>query len=248
MSFRLKKSFDSSKCKTLLQLTLQRLKVLRNKHALAVKRSRADAAKLLEKHQDATAKMQVESVFIEEKIVVLYEILEQFCQCVINGLDSIKSQRECPSDLKEAVASLIFAAPRCGDLEELQKVSKLLTSKYGTEFSVAAKELRPDCGVNTQIIRSLSSVSLNSDAKLKLLKEIALESKINWDYEMATADTARGVEDVLDGPNHFVSATQVSNVVTLAIPENHNSRSMTMHASEVKGQASTVLQNAIGSR
>jgi hypothetical protein len=31
--------------------------------------------------------------------------------------------RECPYDLKEAISSIIFAAPRCADLPELQQVS-----------------------------------------------------------------------------------------------------------------------------
>lgn len=136
--------------------------------------------------------MQVETIFRQEKIVALYELLDQFCHLVINRLESIKSQkygftiflnetwcmhmicgcmvvdeqmcrcktlillsiifdRECPSDLKEAVASLIFAAPKCAELEELKRVTKQLMSKYGTDFSVAVKELRPDCGVNKQV-------------------------------------------------------------------------------------------------
>lgn len=40
---------------------------------------------------------------------------------------SVKSKdciyRECPYDLKEAISSIIFAAPRCADLPELQQVS-----------------------------------------------------------------------------------------------------------------------------
>ena len=56
--------------------------------------------------------------------------------------------RQCPIDLKEAVASIIFAAPRCSDLAELLQVRNLFGAKYGKEFVAAAAELRPDCGVN----------------------------------------------------------------------------------------------------
>ena len=56
--------------------------------------------------------------------------------------------RQCPIDLKEAVASIIFAAPRCADLAELLQVRNLFGAKYGKEFVAAAAELRPDCGVN----------------------------------------------------------------------------------------------------
>lgn len=243
MSSLLRKRFDSSKCKTLLQLTSQRLKVLKNKQALAVKKARGDVAKLLEKGQDSNANMQVETIFRQEKIVALYELLDQFCHLVINRLESIKSQKECPSDLKEAVASLIFAAPKCAELEELKRVAKQLMSKYGTDFSVAVKELRPDCGVNKQIIQSLSSRSPDSDARLKMLKEIAVENNIHWEYEMAAADASNGDTDLIDGPKHFASATELSEVDTYAIADKQKSRSM--HLNEVKVEASAVLKNPI---
>jgi vacuolar protein sorting-associated protein IST1 len=59
--------------------------------------------------------------------------------------------RECPLDLKEAISSVCFAAPRCGDLPELLQVQTLFASKYGKEFVAAATELRPACGVNRQV-------------------------------------------------------------------------------------------------
>jgi hypothetical protein len=58
---------------------------------------------------------------------------------------------ECPLDLREAIASLIFAAPRCADVEELAQVRSILGSKYGKEFVAAASELRPDCGVSRNV-------------------------------------------------------------------------------------------------
>ncbi|MCO5546735.1 hypothetical protein L7F22_000171 [Adiantum nelumboides] len=186
MSPFLRKSFDSAKCKTLLQLIGQKLKILRNKHGLSVKSLRENVATLLEKGQDSSAKTQAESVFREEKTVALYTLLEQFCQLVINRLESIKSQRECPSDLLEAVASLIYAASRCGEIEELKKLSRYFTSKYGTEFFLSAKELRSGCGVHTQVIENLSSLPPSPEARMKLLKDVAVEYKINWDYDSTT--------------------------------------------------------------
>lgn len=59
--------------------------------------------------------------------------------------------RECPLDLKEAISSICFAAPRCADLPELLQVQLSFVSKYGREFVAAATELMPDCGVNRQV-------------------------------------------------------------------------------------------------
>ena len=42
--------------------------------------------------------------------------------------------RECPTDLKEVIATILYAAPRCGDLPELQEIRTFLRSTYGDEF------------------------------------------------------------------------------------------------------------------
>ncbi|PWA85323.1 vacuolar protein sorting-associated protein Ist1 [Artemisia annua] len=57
---------------------------------------------------------------------------------------------ECPLDLKEAILSLCFAAPRCEDLPKLIQVQMAFAGKYGTKFVAAATELMPECGVNRQ--------------------------------------------------------------------------------------------------
>ena len=56
--------------------------------------------------------------------------------------------RECPADLKEGVASLIFAAPRCSEIPELSALTNVFEKKYGKDFVSAATDLRPNCGVN----------------------------------------------------------------------------------------------------
>lgn len=38
--------------------------------------------------------------------------------------------RQCPNELREAVASLIYAAPRCGECPVLLRISKLLRAKF----------------------------------------------------------------------------------------------------------------------
>lgn len=58
------------------------------------------------------------------------------------------SNRECPADLKEGIASLIFATPRCSEIPELVALRNIFEKKYGRDFVAAATDLRPDCGVN----------------------------------------------------------------------------------------------------
>lgn len=57
-------------------------------------------------------------------------------------------------DLKEGIASLIFAAPRCSEIPELSDLRDIFEKKYGKDFVSAATDLRPSCGVNRMVTKS----------------------------------------------------------------------------------------------
>ncbi|KAF4377169.1 hypothetical protein CsatB_006612 [Cannabis sativa] len=203
------KGFKAAKCKTLLKLTIPRIKLLRNRREMQLKQMRRDIAKLLETGQEATARIRVEHIIREENMMAAQEILELFCELISVRLPIIESQRECPLDLKEAISSVIFAAPRCADLPELLQVQIAFASKYGREFVAAATELMPDCGVNRQLIELLSVRAPSPDKKLKLLKEIADEHEVDWDPASSESEFFKTHEDLLNGPAQFVSGSKV---------------------------------------
>jgi vacuolar protein sorting-associated protein IST1 len=86
--------------------------------------------------------LQVENVIREDFIIEAYEILELFCELLLARLGVINiskyvgftrelsrailifSFRECPADIKEAVCTVIYAAPRA-DIKELSVVSAI---------------------------------------------------------------------------------------------------------------------------
>ncbi|KAH7287739.1 hypothetical protein KP509_32G071300 [Ceratopteris richardii] len=176
---------------TLLERLQERIKVLRKKRLILVKQSRDDVARLLQRGQDADAVTRVEIVFREENLAGAYEFLEQCCPLAMNGRKSIKSNKDCSLEVKEAIHSLIYATPRCGELQELQKIREIFQSTYGPEYINAILELKPECAVNAQVIQKLSSCPPSSDVKLNLLKGIALEYKIEWNYQRAFAASSR---------------------------------------------------------
>jgi hypothetical protein len=104
----------------------------------------------------------VEHIIREQNILAAYEIVELFCEFVLARVPIVEVQKECPLELREAIASIIFASGRCSDLPELMHLRNLFTTKYGKEFVAAAMELRPDSGVN----RTVSGTS--NMLKLKL--------------------------------------------------------------------------------
>ncbi|KAI4339682.1 hypothetical protein MLD38_024595 [Melastoma candidum] len=201
------KGFKASKCKTLLKLTIPRIKLLRNRREIQIKQMRRDIAKLLGSGQEATARIRVEHIIREEKMMGAQEIVELFCELIAVRLPIIEAQRDCPIDLKEAISSVCFAAPRCADLPELQQVQMSFASKYGKEFVAAATELMPDCGVNRQLIELLSIRAPPPETKLKLLKDIAEEHGLEWDPTASEAELLKSHDDLLNGPAVFVSGS-----------------------------------------
>ena len=99
---------------------------------------RREIAQLLQTGQEATARIRVEHIIREPNIMDAYEIVKLFSELVTVRLPFIESQKECPLDLREAIASLCFAAPRCSGLPELHTVQSMFAVKYGKKFVVAA--------------------------------------------------------------------------------------------------------------
>ncbi|XP_027364688.1 uncharacterized protein LOC113871781 [Abrus precatorius] len=203
------KAFKASKCATLLKLTIPRIKLLRNRREVQLKHMRHNIAKLLEAGQEATAHVKVEHVMREENMMAAHDIIQLFCELILLRLPIVQSQRECPHDLKEAMSSICFAAPRCADLPELMQVQLLFATKYGKEFVSSATELTPDCGVNRQLIELLSVQTPSAEKKMKLLKEVAAEHKLDWDPTASETEFFKNHDDLLNGPTQFSSESNL---------------------------------------
>ncbi|KAL0381415.1 UNVERIFIED_CONTAM: ist1 [Sesamum angustifolium] len=191
------------------KMAVARVKLLRNKREVVIKQMRRDIAMLLESGQDSTARIRVEHVIREQNIMAANELIELFCELVVARLSIIAKQRECPADLKEGIASLIFAAPRCSDIPELLSIRDVFQKKYGKDFVSAATDLRPNAGVNRMLIEKLSIKNPAGEIKLKVLKEIAKEYQVEWDTTESEAELLKPPEERIEGPNSFVSATSL---------------------------------------
>ncbi|KAK7376174.1 hypothetical protein VNO78_35028 [Psophocarpus tetragonolobus] len=201
--------FNSSKCKTAAKMAVARIKLLRNKREVVVRQMRRDIALLLQSGQDATARIRVEHVMREQNVLAANEFIELFCELVVARLSIIAKQRECPADLKEGIASLIFAAPRCSEIPELVSLKNIFEKKYGKDFVSAAVDLRPSCGVNRQLIEKLSVRTPPGEVKLKVLEEIAKEHQIDWDTTESEQELLKPPEELIEGPRAFASASSL---------------------------------------
>ncbi|KAL7134896.1 hypothetical protein ABFS83_11G056300 [Erythranthe nasuta] len=205
----LSRGFNASKCKTSLKLGSSRLKLLRNRKEGQVIQIKREIAQLLESGQIPSAKIRVEHVTREEKMMAAYDLIEIYCELIVARLPIIESQKICPIDLKEAITSVVFASPRCGDVPELLEIKKHFTEKYGKEFITAAVELRPNCGVSRMLVEKLSAVAPDGPTKIKILSEIAEEHNIKWDAESFQEKNSVPSNDVLTGPSTFVKESEI---------------------------------------
>ncbi|KAL0426929.1 UNVERIFIED_CONTAM: IST1-like protein [Sesamum latifolium] len=180
-----------------------RLKLLRNKKEVQVNQMKREIAQLLQSGQDQTARIRVEHVIREEKMMAAYDLIEIYCELIVARLPIIESQKTCPIDLKEAIASIVFASPRCGDVPELLDVRKHFTEKYGKDFTTAAIELRPECGVSRMLVEKLSAKAPDGQTKIKILSAIAEERNVKWDPKSFEEKDPIPPSDLLTGPSTF---------------------------------------------
>lgn len=199
-----------TKCKTCVSLAISRIKLLQNKRDVQLKHMRKEIAQFLQAGQEAIARIRVEHVIREQNIWAAYEILELFCEFVLARVPIIESQRECPSELREAISSIIFAAPRCSDLPDLLQIKNLFTTKYGKEFVMAVSELRPDSSVNRTIIEKLSVSAPAAEVKLKVLNDIAQEYNLEWNSSNTEAEFSKKHEDLLGGSKQACAGVALS--------------------------------------
>ncbi|KAG2591112.1 hypothetical protein PVAP13_5NG443600 [Panicum virgatum] len=208
--------------KTSLRMAVARIKLLRNRKEAQVRQMRREVAQLLEANQDMTARIRVEHVIREEKFMQAYDLLEVYCELIVARLSIIDSQKACPIDLKEAIASVIFASMRCSDVTELADVRKQFTSKYGKEFATAALEARPDSGVNRLVIEKLSAGAPDIQTKIKTLTSIAEEHNIKWVPKAFEEKLQKPNEDHLYGPATYSGgniSTMGSSTSSMSAPQ-----------------------------
>ncbi|KAK6921761.1 Vacuolar protein sorting-associated protein Ist1 [Dillenia turbinata] len=186
----LHRNFKTSRFKALVNLGISRVEVLKNKRQVRTSLARSDVVQLLNSGEHERALLRVEQVIREQNMLDVFAMIEGYCLLLVERVNLIEQDRECPEELKEAISSLLYAATRCGEFPELQEIRDVLTSYYGKEFAARAFELRNNCGVNPKMIQKLSTRQTSLESRMKVLREIASENNITMQFEEETSLTA----------------------------------------------------------
>ncbi|KAE9615397.1 hypothetical protein Lal_00048158 [Lupinus albus] len=177
------RTFKAAKFKPILNLAISRLTILKNQRHARLRHARADVLQLLQIGQHERALLRAEHVIKDQNMMDVYDKIEGYCNLLIDRVNLMEQERECPEELQEAASGLIYAASRCGDFPEIQEIRTILTSRFGKEFAARATELRNNCGVHPQMIQKLSTRTPSVDSRMKALKQIASENNIGLQLE-----------------------------------------------------------------
>lgn len=162
----------STKCKSKVEIIRRRIDLIRRKRTSMIRFFKKDIAELLSSGLDLNAYSRAEGLIVELNISSCYDLIEQFCGCILEQLSSMHKQREFPPECREAASSLMFAAARFADLPELRDLRNLFTERFGNTVASSA---------NQELMEKLSPKPSSVEQKLKLMQEISQEFSVNWD-------------------------------------------------------------------
>ncbi|XP_045833667.1 uncharacterized protein LOC123924746 [Trifolium pratense] len=163
MNFR-KKAIKTARC---------RLMHLKNKRQTIAMHLRNDLANLILNSPQDIALKRVEQLIQDERLIAAYELLDHFFEFILKQLSYIRKHKDCPTDINEAISSVIFASSRCRNFPELFPIRKLFAQRYGNDFVTAAVELLPGNLVNTKLQECFSVKFVSDDLKYRVVEEIS---------------------------------------------------------------------------
>ena len=132
--------------------------------ALQLKQLRREVADLLRANKQENARIRVEAVIQEHKMLRTYDIIELFVELLAVRVELIAKSKDIPPDMLEAVSSIVYAASRiqvCAwhccqlavmhgssyarscvlqDFPELGVIRGLLGHKFGREYIAEASD------------------------------------------------------------------------------------------------------------
>ncbi|KAL6907537.1 hypothetical protein ACP4OV_002576 [Aristida adscensionis] len=198
MGFFHRTSRQTGKAKNLLRLALSRLAIARRPRLARKAISRSDVGQLLALGHHDRALHRVEQVIQEESMLEAFDMIELYCNRLIERAAQLDKPSECGDDIRDAVAGVMFAARWCGDLPELLHVRTILANKFGSDF--AAKANAGTDIVDLMLVWKLSGNKRSMELKKKVLKEIADENNILVD--LTELPEAVEQDSSINVPNH----------------------------------------------
>ncbi|KAH9281859.1 IST1 -like protein [Echinococcus granulosus] len=191
--------FDPNKLKTNLRICSVRLKNLYQKKNELNVRARRELAEYLKAKKIDRARIRVEQIVREDYLLEVLEIIELYCELLVTRLGLITSTVECDPGLKEAIATIIWVAPRLSyDCQELEVLKTQFAIKYGREFAQVCST-NANHSVNPKVMHKLNVKAPPANLCEAYLVEIARSYEVEFTPDMNLLNNAQLI-DLGDAP------------------------------------------------
>ncbi|VVA97732.1 unnamed protein product [Arabis nemorensis] len=183
----------ASKCKHHIQNLLCSIKIHRRRRETMVRQSRSDIAELLLDDRFSDALPKAKQFYEDERRLSAYDQVEYLCTSILENFSPFIHQGDVnllPEETKEAMAGLIFAASRIGELKELQHIRSLFFERFGCAFDKDSVDLRPGNLVSSEIIEILDTRMPQEEITPEMIIEIS------QNYQANVTTSAESSEDL----------------------------------------------------
>lgn len=166
--------------KTKLKMAVQRLNLHQNKKCNLLNVSKRQIAELLENGKSDSAKIRVEGIIRDEKLILCMELLALHCELILQRIGLINVQKFPPTDLIEPMCSIMYCSNRL-EIQELREISSQFRHKYGSDWFKEHNENRSK-NVTMKIVSALNVSPPGINIVIGRLKAIAEEFGVDWEY------------------------------------------------------------------
>lgn len=143
-------------------------------------KARKEIADYIKNHRVERARIRVEHIVREDYLVEALEVVELYCDLLLARFGLLEQKEYCDDTLAEAVATLIWVAPRLSaDIQELTVVSHQLEIKFGKPFAQQARSNLANT-VNPKVIHRLGVEPIKKSLTENYLVEIARNYKVEY--------------------------------------------------------------------
>ncbi|XP_019089148.1 PREDICTED: uncharacterized protein LOC104733630 [Camelina sativa] len=162
-----------------------------------VRQSRSDIAQLLPNGRFSEALPKAKQFYEDEGRLLAYDQVEYFCKSILQSISILSHQSDVhmlPDVTKEAMAGLIFAASRIGELNELQYIRIMFVERFGREFDKDCVDLRRGNIVCSEIVKIL-------DTKMPQDEITDIVMELSQKYHSNISISANSISDCLASSN-----------------------------------------------
>lgn len=198
-------AWDGAKFKIQLRMARTRIEVQRTKRENSIVTNRRTSADHLRNGKEELARLYAEKTLRERAQMESYDVSMTYVELLIESsafIGSIRSLNEALPDLKESVATVVYASQRMS-VQELRVASSMLRSHFGADTIDALA--RGDQGPFLHCVNRLLAVKLDATSPdpavvREELISIAHEYNVQW---TAPPDTYSGAQPLYNPSFNF---------------------------------------------